>query len=250
MIKPTKRSKAIPIIKPKVSEGDSADDVDGQEDESGRITQPEGRQKRMRHHDDEGDEVPRFATPLSPTPQAPADHKSSESISSLSSEASVRDEITLLKTATNQLKEMVDELPASETSNLSDDCRSGGAGDDNPGPFAFDNVQEAARFSFALPRESVQNKPLQEVAEELSHAAMEAIRDFPADTFLSNSSGDGINGQVCKSDSVSSASSNESEDGPAHSSTALDLNSITDARDFAADNLLNGVTYVERPTMK
>ncbi|KAL8826978.1 MAG: hypothetical protein Q9191_003465 [Dirinaria sp. TL-2023a] len=245
VIKPTKRSKAIPIIKPKVGEGESPEEADGQEDESGRITQPEGRQKRMRHHDDDGDEVPRFAIPPTPTQQMPAYRKPSGSISSLSSKASVSDEITLLKTATNQLKEMVDELPASETSELSDDRRSGGGGDVNPGPFAFDNVQEAAEFNFALPRESTQDKPLQEVAEELSHAAMEAIRDFPADTFPTDCSAEEVIGRVCESESVSSASSDESEDGPAHSATALELNDITDARDFAADALLNGVTYVE-----
>ena len=50
-IKPSK-SKALPITKPnKVTESHEKSDVDmdGQEDESGRITQAEGRQKRMRY---------------------------------------------------------------------------------------------------------------------------------------------------------------------------------------------------------
>ena len=51
IIKPPK-SKAVPITKPdKVSESKSPSDenIDGQEDESGRITQADGRQKRMRY---------------------------------------------------------------------------------------------------------------------------------------------------------------------------------------------------------
>ncbi|KAL9133335.1 MAG: hypothetical protein Q9175_005492, partial [Cornicularia normoerica] len=49
VIKPLK-SKAIPITKPKKdleSRGKSGEDMEGQEDESGRITQADGRQKRM-----------------------------------------------------------------------------------------------------------------------------------------------------------------------------------------------------------
>lgn len=51
VIKPLK-SKAIPITKPKKdleSRGKSGGDMEGQEDESGRITQADGRQKRMRY---------------------------------------------------------------------------------------------------------------------------------------------------------------------------------------------------------
>ena len=245
VIKPARKSKAIPIIKPKAGDEDSAEEVDGQEDESGRITQPEGRQKRMRRHDDDGDEVPLFATPCSPTQQESANRSASGSISSLSTEGSFRDDITPLKTATNQPQEMVDELPASEVSNLSDDRTSGDAEDDFRGLFAFENVQEAAEFHFALPRQSAQENPLKEVAADLSHAATEAIRDFPTDTFPSGSSGGGLNRRVGGSDSMSSTSSDGSEDRPPLSSAALDLNEITDARDFATDTLLNGVTYVE-----
>lgn len=55
VIKPSK-SKAIPITKPNEASGGKGNfdgDVDGQEDESGRITQADGRQKRMRYADSE-----------------------------------------------------------------------------------------------------------------------------------------------------------------------------------------------------
>ena len=243
VIKPTKKSKAIPIIKPNTGGRDAVDEMDGQEDESGRITQPEGRQKRMRRHDDDGDQVPLFAVPSSPVQQEPVDRMSSESVDSPGAESSIRGDITPLKKATNQLKEIVDEMLASEASSSSDDQTSSHARDDVRGPFAFDSVQEAAEFNFALPRQPSQDNPLKEVAADLSHAAMEAIRDFPADTFPLDSLSGGMNGRL--SDSVSSTSSDQSEDRPPFSSAALDMKGITNARDFAADALLNGVSYIE-----
>ena len=68
IIKPTKESNAVPIVRPdEMPPVQSKNkEQDGQEDESGRITQADGRQKRMRHGADDGDDVPQFATPTHP----------------------------------------------------------------------------------------------------------------------------------------------------------------------------------------
>jgi hypothetical protein len=60
IVKPTKKSKAVPIVAP------TSDKDDEQEDESGRLKQPEGRQKRARQGGDDGDSVPQFAMPTIP----------------------------------------------------------------------------------------------------------------------------------------------------------------------------------------
>lgn len=65
IVKPAKRSKAIPIVRPdatrqKTPEKTTEED-DIREDEDGRVIQSEGREKRARRGRDDGDEVPRFA---------------------------------------------------------------------------------------------------------------------------------------------------------------------------------------------
>ena len=64
VIKPAKKSRAIPIVKPRFSDNESDyEAADHPEDDAGRIGPPEGRQKRLRRGGGSGDEVPRFATP-------------------------------------------------------------------------------------------------------------------------------------------------------------------------------------------
>ena len=64
VIKPAKKSRAIPIVKPQLSDTASeADDGEIPEDETGRITRAKGYQKRARRRGGSGDEVPLFATP-------------------------------------------------------------------------------------------------------------------------------------------------------------------------------------------
>ncbi|TAQ84572.1 hypothetical protein B7494_g7100 [Chlorociboria aeruginascens] len=63
--KTSKKSKAIPIIRPDTSDSKHADNEDI-EDKDGRITQGEGRIKRARGARDDGDSVPLFAEPSMP----------------------------------------------------------------------------------------------------------------------------------------------------------------------------------------
>ena len=66
IIKPAKRSKAIAIVRPDDLHSSNVRDDEGQEDESGRITQADGRQKRLRRAGSDGDQIPQFATPSLP----------------------------------------------------------------------------------------------------------------------------------------------------------------------------------------
>ena len=114
VIKPAKKSKAIPIVKPK-NESDGEGFSDGQEDESGRITQADGRHKRLRRDDHSGNQVPLFATPRPEKPAEEILRSSSADEKSPSIVTSLDENTTPIEKATNQLKELVDELPISDT---------------------------------------------------------------------------------------------------------------------------------------
>lgn len=61
IVKPAKRSKAVPIIRPDTTRQKTPEQEEEYEDEDGRAANPEGREKRARRARDDGDEVPRFA---------------------------------------------------------------------------------------------------------------------------------------------------------------------------------------------
>ena len=248
VIKPAKQSKAIPIVRPNKSDSDNGDS-DGQEDESGRITQPDGRLKRMRRHKDDGDQIPLFAVPSSSIPQAPDKGTSSRSISPLSSMTSSKDDITQLKNATHQLKEIIDELPVSEVSSLTEDHVPTSTKDDAWVPFPFANAQEAAEFNVALPLQSPIAKPLRDVTTELAGTALEGIRDFPTDLQDPESTIDDqsrVDGHDDISKSISSVSSSKSSDvSSAESLQCRQRHGLTDVQDFGADPLIDGVTYID-----
>lgn len=247
VIKPVKTSMAIPIIKPTDSELDS-DDADGQEDESGRITQPEGRQKRMRWNNDDGDQVPLFAIPSSPLPMVPESQVSSRSVSPISAPISNQDNITPLETATHQLKEIIDDLPISEVSSLTESKDLSDGHYDTAVPL-FANAQEAADFNAALPLQSPLEKAVQGAAAEMYHATTDAIRDFPSEFTFPGPVGNGLAGMEGHADvskSISSTSSAESTKASSQSSSRDRRRQETaDVRDFAAGSLLDGVTYIE-----
>lgn len=63
MVKPAKRSKAVPIMRPDVTRQKTPEkqSEEEHEDEEGRIAKPEGREKRARRGRADGDDVPKFA---------------------------------------------------------------------------------------------------------------------------------------------------------------------------------------------
>ena len=118
IIKPAKKSEALPIVRP----GDSskgpakiAAETDGQEDESGRITQADGRQKRMRHDTDDGNQVPLFASPnQAPWMEAGFDDRAAY----FSRTPSPKQAETTVDVANDLLQEVLDDMSASEASEL------------------------------------------------------------------------------------------------------------------------------------
>jgi hypothetical protein len=65
LVKPSKKSKAVPIVRPDSSHSRNVDD-ETMEGKDGRITQGEGRFKRVRGGKEDGDSVPLFAEPGMP----------------------------------------------------------------------------------------------------------------------------------------------------------------------------------------
>ena len=179
IIKPSKESKAIPIVKP-VSRGKNRDD-EVQEDESGRITQAEGRQKRLRRSEDDGDSVPLFADPThgSPVDRFLQDHINYERYDQSSKEDQ---DVLRIERATGELKEALEDMPASRISSLTRDQEVTNARDKIWQPFEFKDAGEAAMFNDARPRsaslsesDSVEDKPQGHVDPKLERVAGENL---------------------------------------------------------------------------
>lgn len=184
-IKPSKQSKAIPIIKPgKSSDGLEKDSLqsDGQEDESGRITQADGRQKRMRRGLEDGDEVPLFASPNQTPWMVNDDDDRAADLSSTPSPGTEKADATTLEAATDLLVEIIDDLPASEASDLmrEDDSVSG---DGKPfEPHSFQDIDDAASFNAARPRVPSQEQAshhLGPTPNDVAKATMEFLGKAP-----------------------------------------------------------------------
>lgn len=169
IIKPT-NSKAIPIIKPnKESQNhEKADgDMDGQEDESGRITQADGRQKRMRRDRDGGDQVPLFASPEGNKPWI--DRGSEDRAAYFSRTPSPESDAvdaTTLDAATDLLEGLIDDLSATEASDLMREDESVDANGKSFEPHAFNDFEDAASFNAAR------------LPDLTSHEVTRATRDF------------------------------------------------------------------------
>ncbi|MCJ1441213.1 MAG: hypothetical protein MMC23_001699 [Stictis urceolatum] len=122
IVKPVKKSKAIPIVKPQ-SDSESEREENGYSDgEDGRVGRPEWRMKRARHDGGSGDEVPQFATPTTPKremstglPRSQSSvHRRTRSIS-----VTKDNQASSPAAATGQLKEILDELKESKESEAS-----------------------------------------------------------------------------------------------------------------------------------
>ena len=159
-VKSTKKSKAIPIVRPEMNHINDDRNSDLQEDDEGRITQGDSRQKRMRRADDDGDSVPLFATPSQDAvPEVvtvveieprDGDIANLEALDDLLSKTE-----TLASPAgktTDQLKELLDNLDASGASSPIEDHGSIGGVEKESESFEFKDTDEAASFNIARPR--------------------------------------------------------------------------------------------------
>lgn len=144
IIKPAKKSRAIPIIRPKTPPENLEHDVDGQEDETGRITQPDGRQKRMRHNNDSGDEVPLFheipsvSEKIDPLMTAGAPDPKTGS-----------GEVIAAPNVKNHTKDVTDNVSFSDVSSLAGDHEAVDADGKPWEPFCFQDAEDAAVFNAA-----------------------------------------------------------------------------------------------------
>ena len=234
VIKPTKNSKAVAIVKPGIySEGleKSAVESDGQEDESGRITQADGRQKRIRRDQGDGDQVPLFASPNRTPWLKHDDDDRAAYFSSTPSPRSEKADATTLEAATDLLEEIIDDLSATEASDLmrEDDSMSGDGKAFEP--HTFEDIQEAATFNAARPTASSREQDsshLDPTPNDIAEATMGFLGKSPQ--FKANL-GQALDGRISGSSS-SRPGSFRSNDG-------------IDRRDHARQDIMDGVRYVE-----
>ncbi|KAL8739081.1 MAG: hypothetical protein Q9181_000263 [Wetmoreana brouardii] len=147
---PTKRSRAIPILRPRDEQSMNGHESEVQEDESGRITQAQGRQKRLRRSSESREHDGRSAL-VAETEQ----YRNTDNSSSLETNQyeHIRQNSGSLKKAAqaaNQLKEIIDDLSASEGSSIQGQA-AGRPGFDGR-VLSFQEVTKAIAFDTARPR--------------------------------------------------------------------------------------------------
>ena len=145
-----KNSKAIPIVKP----GDGPEELEksiseneGQEDESGHITQADGRQKRMKRDFDDGDQVPIFASPNRMPWVGNGDNDRAAYFNRGHSPDSEKGDAATLEAATDLLEEIIDDLSATEASDLMREDESVNGEGELFGPHTFHDIDDAANFN-------------------------------------------------------------------------------------------------------
>ncbi|MCJ1338237.1 hypothetical protein MMC09_003523 [Bachmanniomyces sp. S44760] len=149
-IKAPAEPKAVPIVETHNRFLENARDTEGQEDESGRITQAEGRQKRMRRQGDDGDQVPLFATPISEAPKLQVDEPS-PTLDGTNANAS---KIPEIEKTFGQLQEIIGGMPRSEVSSMVGDHIISDVDDNQSEEYRFLDPREAAMFNSVLPHVS------------------------------------------------------------------------------------------------
>jgi hypothetical protein len=164
IVKPAKRSKAVPIVRPDTTRQQTPEEVDEEmgEDEEGRITQADGREKRARRGRDDGDEVPKFALqPFLPSHplgelQQPQAHKV-------------------------EAKPGRDIMP-DEKENLSPDASWAPPKSKSPGPLPLHNVARSFEPSLPSPQaeESTESRtPIDDLSAHESDAVTPTIEEAP-----------------------------------------------------------------------
>lgn len=176
MVKPGRKSKAIPIVRPLDDGIASGQDLDGQEDESGRITQADGRQKRLRRNDDDSDQIPLFATPDFKIPTHVEELYERDHPKSLDSDSNNQEDITKSKTGEDRT-ENANDLSDSEVSSLLVDREAIDADGKPWEPFTFADAQDAAMFNAALP---VLPSPTDAVSDDVGHSTNGGDEILPA----------------------------------------------------------------------
>ena len=150
LVKPVRKSRAIPIVRPRQTEDASEQDPDVQEDESGRITQVDGRQKRRRHGSGKDDQAPLFADMnggMQPVQEAgsplKSDLKTPTTIETTQRGSPTRVERPIM------LEETIEGIMTSEEAYQADQPTVSNADDKTWEPFTFEDADDAAKFNAA-----------------------------------------------------------------------------------------------------
>ncbi|KAL9103792.1 MAG: hypothetical protein Q9163_001201 [Psora crenata] len=241
-VKAAKKSKALPIVKPKEPDRTHGE-FDDAEDESGRITQADARQKRMRRNRDDGDQVPQFATPKDILRISNGEDLGSAHPSNTPSFSSGEKEPTTLEAATDMLEEIIDDMTLSEISSLRTE-RQATANEGRIEPFTFHNTDQAASFNAARPPSLLGEDELdgavaksEEVAE-----ANQALLQRPSESASHSEQG------IKRAPPLSYSASDSPSD---HSSRRLsgdnDIDRVARAKQASPlrQDVLDGVRYVE-----
>ena len=243
VIRPTKRSKALPIIDPKV-EHESEEDSDGPEDESGRITQSDARQKRMKHGFNDGDQVPQFATtPSDLWPNAATNDHIIPSDDARSSSSKER-EATTLEAATDLLEELIDDMSASENSGTSRDDELAQSDSKSVDSFSFQQSSQAASSNLArqpsLPQKRDFFEPEMDT-KEITKSNSSSPREYPP----ISEKPDHDRAEHTKHSHQSSASGDNFNDRLPISSDRIDAGAHTRSSVVLRQDVLDGVRYFE-----
>ena len=147
VVKPAKNSKAIPIVKP--DRGRQKDDIDSdfKEDADGRITLADGRQKRLRRTEVDGDEVPLFATPSN---EKLAGSESTEK--PRTSQIEIGDELSLAEQVVEPSNSTPGDTQASTIPSTIHEVEERGKADTQSEAFELEDSEEMANFNAARPR--------------------------------------------------------------------------------------------------
>ena len=240
VIKPPKKSKAVSIVKPDNSledQGKYASGLDVQEDESGRITQADGRQKRARRETPDGDQVPLFASPKqSPWMVDGYDDRAAY----FSRTPSPKLDENNVDAATELLEEFIDDMSATEVSELMKEDESVDTEAKSFEPHAFHDIDEAASFNAArqpgASHEKAQNKH-EVTAEDVLEATNKFLGRAPQyQAAFDQALKDGLPG--LRSPGV------HIEHGKPSSSDIQRKDGV-DRVDHARQDILDGVRYVE-----
>lgn len=168
IVKPGRKSKAIPIVRP-LDEGiASGQHFDGQEDD--------GRQKRLRRDDDDSDQIPLFATPDFQIPSLVEELHETDQLQSPDSDSNNQEGMTKSRTDRDQL-ENTNDSSHTEVSSLLVDHETIDSDGKRWEPFTFADAQDAAMFNAALP---VLPSPTDAVCDDVEHSTNGGDEIFPA----------------------------------------------------------------------
>lgn len=170
IIKPAKRSKAVPIVRPDNTRQKTPEKQveEEREDDQGRIANPEGREKRARHVRDDGDDVPRFA--LQPF---------------LPSQA--LGELRQGRAPTRSPEIEKDDVPE-EKENLSPDAERALSKSKSPEPLALQKQQSPIE-PLSRAEESADSKtPIDDLSAHESEAATPTVEEIPKSNFRKHKS--------------------------------------------------------------